>query len=272
MKFRCYYLDLYSGSGANNIPKYEIKTIGSPILSILRGIFFVKKNNANRRFDKWFFIEKDSNLVKGLEKRLNITIDIAEKEFGEKLSIGNEVNIHQGDCESEAITIMNNIDKDEKTAFLAFIDPFSLRYFEWQTLKEILKNPHVDVMFTLPTSSFIRNRNRYTNLMKHIPPLSQKHKSMLDKGLANEDWLSSVFSNGISREIKAIVRCPEPVIVRNLEKNTELYRINLYTRSFAGPKIASNVANELNKIRPEHIATAIKKIQGIQKGLGDCPS
>ena len=56
-------------------------------------------------------------------------------------------------------------------------------------------------------------------------------------------------------------------IIKN-EKNSEIYRIILYSRTSVGHKILTEKIDELNKIKPQHIATAVQIIQGKQKGLG----
>jgi three-Cys-motif partner protein len=267
--FHCFFVDVYGGAGANKIERKDTNTIGSPMVSLLNGIFPVKKTGDIRRFDKWLFIEKNHKYKEALESRARKAIDIIGRENGTKLGIESDVFVYEGDCQERIDDVMKEIGKDHETdkiAILAFIDPYSLSDFSWTIIQKLSKFKHIDVIFTLPTSSFIRNIKNYKNPEKYLPPLKAEEKAVLKSGKFDEEWLAEVFAVGLCNELKCDIHFSRGAIVKN-SKNSELYRIMIFSRSPAGPKILERLFDTLNKIQVRDIGTSIEKIKGKQSSL-----
>lgn len=261
--YKCYYIDLYAGAGASRLKDKNAKTIGSPVISLLKGIRRLK-NSDLRRFDKWFFAEKSEEHFDALEKRVSSVIEIIKARNNEKLNIGKDVHLLEGDCNSLIDDIVKIIKEDSggaNVSILAFVDPYNLSHFKWDTLKKISEFSHVDVIFNLPTGAYKRNKYIYKELEKHLPDLTKNEKARLyqtDDG----KFFSSMFAKGISKVAKCnIYYYDNGVIVKN-RTNTELFRISLFTRSSPGAGIVSGIIGKLNKFRTKDIDKEIQKITG----------
>ena len=51
-KCKCIFVDFFSSSGANKVEKENIISLGSPIVSLLKGVIPNKRKNINLRFYK----------------------------------------------------------------------------------------------------------------------------------------------------------------------------------------------------------------------------
>lgn len=125
-----FYVDLFAGSGINKIKKDIL--IGSPFIATL---------NHHKKYDKFFFVEKDKEYAKALKKRL------------ECISIENQEVIND-DCNNAVGKILEEIDKANNKHSLFFIDPYAME-INWETMKKILEI-RSDIIFTFMSSQIIR--------------------------------------------------------------------------------------------------------------------
>jgi len=158
--YKCFFIDFFSSCGANKIEGEEITSIGSPIISLLKGVIPNKSKNRNNRFHKWFFIDNQEDYCKALECRIIKTLEIINKRYKEKLKINEDVKILCGDCNEKIIDIIKDIKKEEnnKIAVLAFIDPYTFTNIKWKTWEKLLDLTYVDIIFTF-TLHFVSHFN-----------------------------------------------------------------------------------------------------------------
>lgn len=261
--YKCYYIDLYAGSGASCIKGTGAKTIGSPLISLLKGVRRLK-NSQLRRFDKWFFVEKSDSHSRALKRRTEKAISILTEEYHETLSPGKDVIMFHGDCCDRINDIVEIIMKDSdkvKAAILVFVDPYNLSQFNWDTLKRISEFSHVDVIFNLPTGAYRRNKLLYKEIERHLPNLSKREKEKL-RQTDDCKYFSSMFAKGISKVAKCnIYYYDDGVIVKN-RTNTEMFRVTLFTRSSIGAGIAKSIIGRLNNYKTRDIDKEVQKITG----------
>jgi three-Cys-motif partner protein len=166
--------------------------------------------------------------------------------------------------------IISNIEKDStgsNVAILAFVDPYALSHFEWSSLEKLSKFHHIDVIFTLPTSSYVRNKANYRDFEKYVPRLNEHEKKDIESGKIDQKSLSEIYARGLANLIKTTIRYyKEGVIIKN-SKNSEIYRITLFTRSEVGARIMYNLVSRLNRMDNREIEVEIQKITGIQSPL-----
>jgi len=262
--FNCYFVDLYSGSGANVLSGTDTKTIGSPIVSLLKGILNPKSGDK-KRFNKWFFVESSDKLSEALEKRASASIKILKKDFNEKLVLGKDVVVLRGDCEDRVDDVISQIEKDcggNNAAILVFVDPFALSHFRWKTLEKLSKFGHIDVIFTLPTNSYERNKANYKEFERYVPRLSEEDKRKIMKGEIDQKSLADIYAEGIANVIKTRIYYYNDAAIAKNRVNREIYRITLFTRSSAGAKIVEELIDRLNGMKTRDIDMEVRKIIG----------
>lgn len=134
-----FYIDLFSGPGASNVKEYKFEILGSPIISLLKGVHYIKKRGGYIRFTKWFFIEKRGKRYDALEKRVNIALEEIKLKY--EFPIPNsDVIIHPGDCNKKIDSILEEIENYKRPSILLFADPEGITEIEWQ-LFQILETP-----------------------------------------------------------------------------------------------------------------------------------
>ena len=261
--YKCYYIDLYGGSGASCIKGTDAKTIGSPFVSLLKGVRRLK-NSQLRRFDKWFFVEKSDSYFRALKRRTETAISILMEKYEVTLTPGKDVLLFHGDCCGRINDIVEIVKKDSggvKVAILAFVDLYNLSHFNWDTLKKISEFSHVDVIFNLPTGAYRRNKLLYKEIEKHLPDLSEREKEKL-RQTDDGKYFCSMFAKGISKVAKCGINYyGEGIIVKN-RTNTELFRVTLFTRSSIGAGIVEGIIRRLNKYKTRDIDKEVQKITG----------
>ncbi len=267
--YKCFFIDMFSGSGASMISD-KISTIGSPIISILSGVFPIKINEI-RRFDKWFFLEKEDNYCNALEKRIDSTISIINKEKKLNLSRDKEIFVYRGDCNENVDRVVSQIKQNyegPKIATLTFVDPYNLGQFRLKSLEKISKLGHADIIFTIPTSDFKRNIKTYKNIKELIPITESELDAVRkEKSKITDEDLVLMFAKNISHSTETAIRySPNGVIAKN-RKESEIYRTVLFSKSKAAPSILGNLFVELNKLTTNDIDGLLKKIHGSQSDL-----
>ena len=264
-----FYIDLFSGPGANTITN-KVKSIGSPIISILKGIRFVKKRNEFERFTKWFFIDLNRGFCNALAKRsaiaLKLTQKKCEKEYGKSINASIEdIEILKGDCNTKIDNVLREIEQHERCSILVFIDPEGLKEIEWNTLKKLLEKKYVDVIYILSTVGLKRGINEQI-LGKNLPPLTEKEKrKILSRSYSSEEYVK-IFAKYILKELKRrrLFYTSLPIIN---EKKTEIYRIVWASSSPGAAKAIKSTLDMLEHVKNEDLISIIKVISGEQTNL-----
>jgi len=268
--YTCFFIDFFSSCGANQIENQEITTIGSPIVSLLKGVFHVKSRGTNNRFKKWFFIDKDEKFCTALKERVLTTLEIINKRNNENLKMGTDVEILCGDCNEKIDSVITQINKEaelHKIAVLAFIDPYKFTNIEWATWDKLLKLRYVDIIFTFPISTIKRGFSQCKNPEKYLPPsliASCDH----DLKVPDEEF-ERLYAQDIVNLVQRGIHYYKGGIKIKNTLNGELYRIELFTHSGPAMKLTSGIANELEKIKPHDIKAYIEQIFGKLKSLDE---
>jgi three-Cys-motif partner protein len=168
---KCYFIDLFSGAGANK--DGERMSIGSPIISLLSGMKKNKTRDRTDRFFKWFFVEQNLESHKALKERVKTSIKIVKEKFGEDLLINKDIKILGGDCNTlvDEITKEINVDIGNGNAYvILFIDPYKFSDIKWETWRKFSQFGYVDIIFTLPVYTINRGVTRCKNAESYFPP------------------------------------------------------------------------------------------------------
>ncbi len=133
-RFNKIYIDAFAGTG-------EIETSdGGQILvgSAKRAL------NADRKFDRYFFIERDKKKAAELQDMINA-------EFPDLTSI---VTIYCGDANEKLAQIISDLDWRYNRGLL-FLDPYATQV-NWTTLENVAKTKSIDVWYLFPFSALNR--------------------------------------------------------------------------------------------------------------------
>ena len=267
----CFYLDLFSGSGASKT-KEGYRFIGSPLISLLYGAFYVESRNNIVRFKKWIFIEKDSKRCNALRKRVDITVGIKNEEIKglvqeTKIISNNDILIMCGDCNEKINKIITLLEKYEgsKACLLAFVDPEGFTDIRWETWRRLLKLRYVDILFVLPTSGFKRNLS-HPKIYEYLPPLNEGQKQkILDRSITCDDFVD-IYAEGIRDIVGRTIRYYYKPIVR-ISEGAELYRIIPFTHSEGATNAIEKIVNMLDKLSSKQLETIIEQCLDRQKKL-----
>lgn len=119
------YADLFAGPGKSRIRDTGEVIKGSPLLAL----------DLAYRFNKYVFVEADSELLKTLEERI--------APYRDKV----EIKSKEADCNAAAKTIVSLIPSDSLA--LAFIDPEGCD-IHFATIKALAASRRVDLLMTFP--------------------------------------------------------------------------------------------------------------------------
>lgn len=259
-----FYIDLFSGPGASIVNEYGFEMLGSPIISLLKGIHYIKKRREHIRFTKWFFIEKNGTKCEALKKRVNIALEEIKLKYNFPIPNSNVI-IHQGDCNKKIDSILEEIENYKRPSILLFADPEGIVEIEWTTISKILSKKIVDIIYILSTGGFKRAVKK-EHLEKNFPPLSEEERSKILSRKYSSEALVEIFVKSILKEVKRYRIFYESLPIHN-EKNTEVYRI-VWTSCSRGAANAMKSTFELiKKISNEDILQAIQVIRGKQEKL-----
>lgn len=149
------YFDGFAGSG-------EIQTKDDD-LDLMEGVASrVLSLNDPRRFDLFYFVEKDADKAAKLKKYIDDTFPSVSNKY-----------VSYADCNEKLIKLAEFLRREENSNYrgVVFIDPFGMQV-KWDSLKE-LEGLHIDLWILVPTGTAV---NR---LLKR-------------KGLSPENWFSSL--------------------------------------------------------------------------------
>jgi three-Cys-motif partner protein len=258
-----FYLDLFSGPGASII-KNRFELLGSPIISLLKGIYYIRKRKEYIRFTKWFFVDINKDFCFALRRRVNRTLEQIKEE--NDVTIPKEdIRIIQGDCNKNMTYILREIEKYEKPSMLIFIDPEGITEIEWPTFEKLLKKRFVDIIYILSTGGLKRGL-KPIHLEKNLPPFPEEIKKKLLSGKYLSEDLVKLFAEKIFKELQRRRLFYDSIPVYN-EKNTEIYRIIWASSSVGGAHAISETLKFLKQINNEDIIRAFQVVSGKQLEL-----
>jgi three-Cys-motif partner protein len=268
--FKCIFIDFFSSCGANKIKDEKIVSIGSPIISLLKGVIKNKKKGTNNRFYKWFFLESDSSFCASLKERVTKTSEIVNKEFGEDIKLGKDVFVIEGDCNQTVPEVINSLKKEsetEKIAVLAFIDPYNFRNLEWETWKNLCSLKTVDILFTFPIQTIERGYKMCKDLEKYLSPSLVSILKGKEIGVIPETEFERAYAKDMASIVsRSISHYDIGIDVKNLE-NREIYRIDLFTHSSPALKAVLPKAKELDNLSSNCFKTLLKQACGKQESI-----
>lgn len=266
---KCFYLDLFSGCGANKLGNLEIFSIGSPIVSILSGVRKLKNGKINK-FDKWFFIDQNKEYCDSLNDRVKKTVEMVEKNEGVLID-NDDIRIICGDCNDkidDVITEINELADGSKISLLVFIDPYKFTNIKWRTIEKILELKYVDVIFNFPTGTMKRSVE-LKNWGLYLPPSLLSMKS--DVCTMKQEEVTKRYAEDMSKIMKrkksmTFYTCGISVRTR---KQTEISHIKLFTHCDKNIiiKITDGIFVKLDKLRCSDLENIIEKVIGKQRGL-----
>jgi len=133
-KFKKIYIDAFAGTGEIETSDGEQSLVGSAKRALA----------ADRKFDSYFFIEKDKKNAAELQEMINT-------EFPHLASI---VSIYCGDANEKLAQIISDVDWRYNRGLL-FLDPFATQA-NWSTLEIVAKTKSIDVWYLFPFSALNR--------------------------------------------------------------------------------------------------------------------
>lgn len=264
-KSKCYFIDFFSSCGANKIEKGNIKSIGSPIISLLKGVIPNKKKNMNNRFFNWIFMEIDPTFCDVLKKRVEKTCEIIKEKTNEDLKIDKDIKIICGDSNNLIDDLVLELEKESKTeriAVLAFIDPYRFSAIEWQSVKKLLSLKYVDIIFTLSTGTLRRGVDICKEKEKFLSPSLLKECSNKKFCDIPEEKIGDLYAKDIFDVVgRGINFFRKGISVRN-SVNTEIYRIELFSHSKKAVEIAESIAKKLDKLDYSTLSKLLDQTKG----------
>jgi three-Cys-motif partner protein len=271
---KCFFLDTFSSAGANEIPSSQIRSIGSPIISLLKGVKYIKSKNKNNRFSKWFFIDWNKDYCSALEERVKKTLDIINLNTNENLSLNKDVSILSGDCNARVLEVISEIEKEQKennskVALLAFIDPYTFTDIKWATFEKLFSLKYVDIIFTLPIQTIQRGYKPCKNLEEYLPKKLHELLKKQEISSISPKEFEKAYAEGLTNLTnRSMTFYDVGIMVRTLQ-NREIYRINLFTHCSSASKAVLSKAKELDSLKSEDIKTIIEQLFGRQKSIFD---
>ena len=167
----------------------------------------------------------------------------------------------------EVIEELEKEAEKNKIAVLAFIDPYTFSNIEWKTWEKLLKLKYVDIIFTFPTNTIKRGIPVCKNGEKYLPPSLIKFCDNINS--IQEDKFIELYAKDIANLVnRTIWHYKEGIKVKNT-KNSEIYRIFLFTHSGPAIKLTMDIVKRLDNIAASDIKFIIEQIYGKLKSLKD---
>ena len=271
-KSKCIFLDLFSSSGANIVGETSATSIGSPIVSILRGVIPNKSKGINNRFHKWIFMELNPEFCEALQDRVEKTIEIVGRNTGEKLELGKDIEILCGDSNNIIDGVIRDIEEiasEENVSVLAFVDPYKFSNLKWNTFEKLLSLKYVDIIFMLPTLTLRRGIDECIHKDKYIPPTLLKLCSEGSFCDISDDRLGDIYAKDIAGITKRKIYYFDKGLCAKNSCNGEIYRTELFSYSEKAVKIAEDIVKRLESIDYSIMKNFVEQAQGKQKTLMD---
>jgi three-Cys-motif partner protein len=212
------YIDLYAGAGYSRLRGTQTILAGSPILAL----------SVTDPFDKYIFCDEDSEKLNALRVR-------APREHA-----GAEISYIEGDCNekvSEIIAAIPPYSAQKKVLSLCFVDPYDLG-IKFETLRR-LATRYVDLLCLL---ALYMDANR--NYQRYVSEDSQKVDDLLGRKDWREKWRAAAYQGKLfprflaeefTESMASLDFIPPPIYsmkeVRNVEKNSPLYYLALFSRN-----------------------------------------
>ena len=133
-KFKKIYIDAFAGTGEIETREGEKYLVGSAKRALA----------ADRKFDRYYFIEADSQKAGELQEMINT-------EFPQMRSI---VTIFCGDANDTLVKIISSVDWRYNRGLL-FLDPYATQV-NWSTLENVARTKSIDVWYLFPFSALER--------------------------------------------------------------------------------------------------------------------
>lgn len=162
-KFKKIYIDAFAGTGEIETSDGGQHLVGSAKRAL----------DADRKFDHYFFIEKDENKAAELRKMVNT-------EFPNMTSA---VTVYCGDANDKLIQIIHNVDWRYNRGLL-FLDPYATQ-LNWTTLESVARTESIDVWYLFPFSAL--------NRMLPKNGEYEKWESRIDRLLGDDDWRTEFY-------------------------------------------------------------------------------
>ena len=243
------YIDLFAGSGLNTYEGYkEVYLPGSPIIAW---------SYATISFDKMFLVEKNDVRARMLEKRMEFVVS-SHKRF----------NVFCNDANRVIYRIMNRVEEEKSTHYLAFIDPTAFEV-KWSTFERLLtSNIRGDIILLFHS----RNAARIAGKV-----LKGEDVSSLFEFFGNNTWLEHVKMRRNKRMEEALTeylidkikRTRSKVIVNTIRVKLRrkvhyllIFVTNVTKSGNPWLKKMQRIKEFIEKTNPETVDTAIREILG----------
>ena len=240
--FKLLYFDGFAGSGdIFKEDEYDFEIIEGTTIRVL-------EIETPRHFNVYYFVEKDENNKRQLEKNVN-------KRFPLK-----KPHIVCEDCNKKMIDLANFLKKNLNYRVLAFVDPYGMAV-NWNSI-EALKGLGIDLWILVPTgigvNRLLKNDGKISDawLQKLENFLGMDSKSVLDyfykektnSTLFGDETLFEKEKNATDKAAKLYRSklneifnfVSEPFIMKNTS-NSVMYHFMMATNNKTAIKIANNV-------------------------------
>lgn len=130
-QFKTLYFDGFAGSG-------EIFKENETDIEIIKGTAIrVLEIVSPKKFDRYYFVEKDENNKDELERTI-------KERFSDRI-----FNVVSEDCNTKLLTMAEFLKKNKNYRVLAFVDPYGMSV-NWSSIK-VLKGLGIDLWILVPT-------------------------------------------------------------------------------------------------------------------------
>ncbi len=165
-KWKLCYIDLFSGPGISRVRETGEEILSSPLLAL----------NAKYPFDKYFFVDKNEEATKILEKRLQKACEECNIDFNKRMSI------FTGDCNDLVGTIRKSIPKGSLS--VCFADPVGLKP-KFKSIKVLTAGRvRIDIIMSFFHSTIKRN----------LKQAVEQYPQILNDFMGNSKWISTYDS------------------------------------------------------------------------------
>lgn len=158
-KFGKVYIDAFAGSG-----KIETRDGMEQIMGSIRLAL-----QAKNKFDKYIFIEKNSEYAKGLQY-------IVDDEFS---SLKSKVEIYNSDCNDILAELCGDVNFWRNNRAVLFLDPYATEV-HWATLQAVANTQAIDLWYLFPFSAVQR--------MLPNNGIVESWKAKLNELFGDSDW------------------------------------------------------------------------------------